>query len=120
MLGAIHTALNAASDNERDLIWAVASLVFFEFFDLGELLMDKESVYTQATHLSWGDVATDSRDKPSMLRVHLKRSKYDQFGRGVDVFVGRTGNVLCPVAAVLAYLAVRGSSPGPLFIDAQH
>ena len=32
------------------------------------------------------------------------------------MFLGRTTNDLCPVAAVLAYLARRGSTPGPLFI----
>ena len=26
------------------------------------------------------------------------------------------GNVLCPVAAVLAYLAIRPQAPGPLFV----
>ena len=35
----------------------------------------------------------------------------------MDVFVGRTRNELCPVAAVLSYLAVQGSSQGPLFTD---
>ena len=31
------------------------------------------------------------------------------------VFVGRTDTILCPVAAVLAYLAPRGPGEGPLF-----
>ena len=29
--------------------------------------------------------------------------------------MGRTGNDLCPVAALTAYLAVRGGGPGPFF-----
>ena len=29
--------------------------------------------------------------------------------------VGRTDKALCPVSAVLAYMAVRGPGPGPLF-----
>ena len=33
----------------------------------------------------------------------------------MKVVVGNTGDELCPVAAVLAFLAVRGSGPGPLF-----
>ena len=28
---------------------------------------------------------------PMMLKIHLSRSKCDQFGKGVDVFVGRSG-----------------------------
>ena len=99
------------------MTWAVASLAFFGFFRLGELLLDKDATYLEAAHLSWGDIAVDNRDNPAILQVHLKRSKCDQFGPGVDVVVGRTLNELCPVAAVLTYLAARGSAPGPLFID---
>ena len=33
----------------------------------------------------------------------------------VDVYMGSTGDALCPVAALLAYLAVRGGEYGPLF-----
>ena len=120
ILRKIRLELNSSSDPNRALTWAVASVAFFGFFRLGELLLDRESAYTQTTHLSWGDVAADSRETPSVLRIHLKRSKCDQFGRGADVLVGRTGDELCPVAAVLAYLAIRGSTPGPLFIDAEN
>ena len=31
------------------------------------------------------------------------------------VYLGRTDNILYPVGAVTAYLAVRGQSPGPFF-----
>ena len=47
--------------------------------------------------------------------MHLKQSKCDQFGQGVNVFVGRTNMPVCPVAAVLAYIAVRGAAEGPFF-----
>lgn len=40
-------------------------------------------------------------------------SKTYPFRVGVDIFVGRTGNSLCPVTAVLAYKVARGSGPGP-------
>ena len=33
----------------------------------------------------------------------------------MDLYVGRTGSDLCPVAALLSYLQGRGSPPGPLF-----
>ena len=29
--------------------------------------------------------------------------------------MGKTGDILCPVAALLTYLAIRGASPAPLF-----
>ena len=36
--------------------------------------------------------------------------------QGVDLFVGRTFTNLCPIAAMLAYLALRGQIEGPLFM----
>ena len=45
----------------------------------------------------------------------VKASKTDPFRLGVEIFVGKTGNALCPVSAVLAYMAIRGPGPGPLF-----
>ena len=34
---------------------------------------------------------------------------------GVTIHLGRTDSVLCPVAALMAYLVVRGKGKGPLF-----
>ena len=47
--------------------------------------------------------------------MHIKAFKTDTFRKGVNIFLGRTSNPLCPVAALLAYVAIRGKSPGPLF-----
>lgn len=33
----------------------------------------------------------------------------------MSVHIGKTGNILCPMAAILNYLAIRGSEPGLLF-----
>ena len=61
-------------------------------------------------------MAIDNRNNPRAVKVHLRRSKTDQFGNGVDIVIGRTGDLLCPVAAVCAFMALRGSSPGPFFM----
>ena len=52
---------------------------------------------------------------PQYLEIHLKASKTDPFRQGVSVVVGKTDNVRCPVAAGLAYMVTRGSSPGIFF-----
>ena len=49
------------------------------------------------------------------LKIRLKASKTDPFRQGVDIVVERTHNELCPVAALLAYLVIRGAKPGFLF-----
>lgn len=48
--------------------------------------------------------------------MHIRASKTDQTKVGVDLYVGRTENAICPVAAMMAYLAVRGHGVGPLLV----
>ena len=82
---------------------------------MGEITSPSETEFDPAVHLAFGDVAVDDPANPTLVRVTLKQSKTDQYRRGVDVFLGRTYNDLCPVAALLAYIAVRGGGDGPLF-----
>ena len=97
------------------MLWAAASMCFFGFFRSGEITVQSAGAFDPRVHLSWGDVSVDGSVPPSKIRVFLKRSKTDQFGRGVEVFVGATGDALCPVQATVAYSAWRGVSPGPFF-----
>ena len=105
------------SHSDRPVLWAVAATAFFGFFRLGELLPATRASFREETDLSWGDVAVDSHATLQMVKVHLKQSKCDQFGRGVDIYLGRTNTVLCPVTALLTYVEWRGSQQGPFFID---
>ena len=104
-----------SSDPNIAMLWAAAVLCFFGFFRAGELTIPSLTAFEQEKHLSWGDVAVDSIQAPSLLRVKLKQSKTDQFRQGTEVYVGKTGCPLCPVAAVLAYMAIRGDQAGPFF-----
>ena len=47
-----------------------------------------------------------------MVALHLKSSKTDQLEKGASVYLTRSNNELCPGSA---YIAVRGTDPGPLF-----
>ena len=118
ILSHIHSSLMQSSQPNRTLIWAIASAAFFGFFRLGELLVESPDSYNPATSLSWGDVAVDSQSSPSMIRIHLWRSKCDQLGKGVDVVVGRTDTPICPVSAILAYIRHRQDIPGAFFVTA--
>ena len=95
------------------MMWAVCCTAFFGFFRLGELLEGSSSSCQGPTI---NEVATNSHDKPSMVMIHLRTSKTDQFSQGVDIYLGATGTNLCPVAALLAYVAVRKNSNRPLTI----
>ena len=53
---------------------------------------------------------------PQFLEVHIKASKTDPFRQGVRVFLGKSKADVCPVAAILAYMVMRGAQPGPFFI----
>ena len=55
-------------------------------------------------------------ENPSILYVSLRPSKTDIFGASVTIYLGRTGDILCSVSALLAYLVRRPSTPGPLFL----
>ena len=51
-----------------------------------------------------------------MIRVRIKASKTDPFRVGMDVFMGRTGDELYPVTAIVTYKIARGGCQGPLFV----
>ncbi len=111
----IKTHLDAADTPHKELMWAICCTAFFGFFRLGELLPESKAKINQAVSLMWGDVAVDSREKPTMIKVHLKRSKCDQFGTGADITMGATGLPLCTVTAILQYIGTRGATPGLFF-----
>ena len=70
---------------------------------------------TPTAHLSFNDVAVDAHANPTVMEVRIKASKTDPFRMGVNLYIGRTNNDLCPIAALMAYLAIRGRGEGPLF-----
>ena len=100
---------------DKVMLWAAFCLGFFGFMRSGEFT-SSSSQRPGDSPLSVSDITIDSRENPQVLAVLLRRSKTDQFGTGSYIYLGRTGTTLCPVSAVLAYLAVRPSIPGPLFI----
>ena len=69
--------------------------------------------YDPAVYLSFGDVTLDSTDAPTIAQITIKASKTDPFRKGISIYVGRTGNYLCPVAALMAYLLWQCGAVGP-------
>ena len=96
-------------------MWAACCLGFFGFLRCGEFTCQSWSTY-DSLMLSPGDIQVASITNPTVQQVTLRRSKTDTFGAGVTIHLGRSDDILCPVKAVLAYLAVRPAMPGPLFL----
>ena len=107
-----------ASKYDQLLIWAACSIGFFAFMRSGEITVPKGTHFNPEIHLTPKDISVDNVHNPAVLKIRLKVSKTDQARQGIDLFVGRTCNSLCPVVAMMKYLAVRGIDEGPLFREA--
>ena len=116
LLHKIRDEMERSAHPGRRTLWAICCTAFFGFFRLGELLLTRAADFNSRLHLAWGDMAVDNQQAPTMLKLRLKQSKTDPFGRGADVVLGKTGCSLCPVAALLGYVAARGDRQGPFFI----
>lgn len=103
------------SSYDQAMLWAACCLGFFAFLRSGELTMPEGVQFDPTRHLTPQDLAIDNRTNPTAIQIHLKSSKTDTARKGVDLIIGRTYNSLCPVVALLGYLAVRGWDNGPLF-----
>jgi hypothetical protein len=79
----------------------------------GKLTVPSSPAYDPDVHLSLGDLAIDSHDTPSLIRLTIKQSKTDPFPQ---VFIGSTKGPECPVQALIEYLGVRLSAQGALFL----
>jgi len=92
----------------------------FGFLRCGEFTSPSQSAYDPTLHLSFCDLAIDNKHSPSFIRLKIKQSKTDPFRHGNYVHLGKTGGNVCPIDAILLYLAVRGGAPGPLFLSEDH
>ena len=97
------------------MLWVACCMCFFGFLRSGEIVVPADSAYDGAIHLSAGNVHVDNTTDPQYLEVRIKASKTDPFRHGVSIYLGRSHADLCPVSAVLAYMVLRGTSPGPFF-----
>ena len=104
------------------MMWAACFLAFFSFLRVSEFTIPTQTAYDPTQHLSLCDIAVDSRQSPHLLQVKIKQSKTDPFHQGVDLFLGKTGTRICPINAIMPYLAIQGTQARPLFItgDGKH
>ena len=78
-------------------------------------MVPSEAEFDPAQHLTYEDIAVDDKKQPSFITVNIKQSKTDPFRRGVTVVIGRAIGPICPLVAILSYMARRKPGKGPLF-----
>ena len=102
--------------NTRDaaMLWAAASTCFFGFLRVGEIVSPGDK-FDPAYHQAQGDVRVNDTGNPQFMTVRIKESKTDPFRKGITIYLGKTHNKLCPVAALLSYMVQRGKGEGPFF-----
>ncbi|XP_011407305.1 PREDICTED: uncharacterized protein LOC105314691 [Amphimedon queenslandica] len=102
----------SGQDFESRLIWAAICVGYFGFLRVGEFTATDLS----PANILMSEVAINSRTSPTAIRLRLRKAKTDPFGRGVEIFLGVSGSGVCPVSALLSYLAIRPLGNGHLFI----
>ena len=112
------TLIKQPTDHNNIMMWAACSLAFFGFLRCSEFTVPSQEGYSPAVHLSLQDISLDSRESPTKIQVRIKESKTDPFRHGCTLCLGKTGKDICPIRAVLPYLAKRGAQYGPLFLTA--
>jgi len=95
------------------VLWGV-----FGFLRVSEFSVPTQLDYDESTHLSLKDISLDNRSNPRLIKLNIKQSKTDLFRHGVDIYLGATNTPICPVSALIPYLAKGGAQTGPLFITA--
>ena len=97
------------------MIWAAMLLCFYGFLRTGEVVVPSNTEFDPSQHLTYDDIAVDKIRDPSFVTVRIKQSKTDPFRKGVTVVIGRAARPLCPLAAILSYMARRKPGKGSLF-----
>ena len=118
IMAKIKGILDRTPDFESCMLWAACCIGFFGFMRCGEFMLPDATPFDAGKHLTAADIAVDSHHDPTMVSVRIKRSKTDQFGEGTTIYLGKTSSAICPVTAILSYLAIRPEGQGPLFVTA--
>ena len=107
-------AVWSSRGREHDVIMVLAACTrtFFRFFRLGEVTMWSEADFNPSKHLLAQDIAIDSRENPSLMKVLLKVSKTDQLWKGI--YIGKTRHDLnATLGSYIVELCVLGNDRYP-------
>ena len=106
--------LRGIMGEENMMLWAACTVAFFGFLRTGEFTVPSQREYDPKVHLNVGDVSANHPCNPDVVHIKVKKSKTDPC---YLVVLGKSGDDLCPMKALVGYLRKRGLNPGPLFIQ---
>ena len=101
------------------MLWAACCTAFFGFLRAAEFTTHPTAICKEK-FLALSDLSIDRHPVPEQVFIKLRFSKTDQFGKGCTLVFVRSTSPICPVAAMMSYLWVRGSAKGPLFLNSDH
>ena len=116
LLWALKKGLQPLTEQNNAMLWAASCLAFFAFLRTAEFCSPSTAQEDESVALSLQDLAVDNHSNPKAIAVTIKKSKTDPFGRGITIYLSKTDSDLCPVSAVLNYIAIRPLTEGTLFI----
>ena len=116
ILTQIHHILRKDPSNfDFIMLWSASLLCFFGFLRSGEMTIPSLHSYDPTVHLNYNNISVDNPANPAIVKVRPMCSKTDPFCHRVDVHVGETGQILCPISALFNYLVVHRKDRGLLF-----
>ena len=99
------------------MIQLAMCVAFFGCLRSGELCVPDNVLFDSSKHLSVSDLRLYRDEK--MFSLTLKQSKTDRTGKGVEVYVGCSSNVVCAYCLMVDFMDRRSSyvATSPLFAD---
>ncbi|KAJ8307433.1 hypothetical protein KUTeg_015517 [Tegillarca granosa] len=99
------------SSYKAKLFHAAFTLAFFGFLRVGEI-----ALFNCKSNSSTVSSISDISIQTSMLKVKIRFSKTDQFGKTTTLYIDSVpSSVVCPVNSMKAYLSVRPAASNILF-----
>ena len=107
----LRIVLSKHPGNYKDImIWVACCLAYFGLLRVSEFTTSSPDHFNSSTDLLLSDVALDNRASLTTIQITLKQSKNDQFRAGTTICLGKTTCAICPVDALVQYLAIRGGT----------
>ena len=90
------------------------AIAFFAALRVGEITCQTNQSQQNLIFLNQASFIRSREDSVNVVKLTLRNYNHSDPANPVDIFIYRAKPV-CPISLLLAYLSLRGTSPGPLF-----